>query len=732
MKYFYFLILLIIVAYSPITIAEYKINIPMVSIEEDKEKPFGDTSLKLDFIHIKKNLNIDTGDLLNNFLGTNSIKNGGFSSLPLIQGLSDDRIKVKIDGVDIISSCANHMNPPLSYSNPANINHIDVLAGLSSVSQGGDNIGGVITIKTNSINFSDNNKLLSNGKLQSFYKGNNDIAGLNLSFSHMGKETFLKYFGSFMEAKNTFSGSSFKESGLAASDRGYLNGNEIGSTKFKNQNHQFTLAKKKQHHLYELIFSYQNSPYQSFPNQRMDSVGNKNYQLNMRYQIDYDWGKFNSQIYYDDTNHKHDFADDKKYTYTSMGSTSLGMPMESDGKTFGISMDTEYFLSDKSTMKMGVELQLYDLDDKWDSNASGEGMMAGNSFYNINNGERDRFDLYTQFDKVWSTNWLSSFGLRYGLVKTNTGEVHGYNNTNMMGSNQAKDSTLFNNSNRSKSDHNINISILSEYSPNKLSVIEFGYTMKTRSPNLYQRYTWSTWTMAANMNNLFGDGNGYTGNINLKPETAHKIGFLIDHRDANNKWTIKVNPFYTYISDYIDAENTGSSRSDGYRNLIFQNHDATIVGIDITSNRTILNSFQSGRFDLFAKYNFQRGRNLDNNTNLYNLMPANLSMGLSHIINDWRSSFVVKLINKKDKVNSVRQERMTSSFATADFYTSYQLKSLEIAGSVENIFDRMYDNPLGGEYLGQGATMSTDVSRISGSQVPGIGRSINISISYLF
>ena len=90
------------------------------------------------------------------------------------------------------------------------------------------------------------------------------------------------------------------------------------------------------------------------------------------------------------------------------------------------------------------------------------------------------------------------------------------------------------------------------------------------------------------------------------------------------------------------------------------------------------------------------------------------------------------MINKKDKVNSVRQERMTSSFATADFYTSYQLKSLEIAGSVENIFDRMYDNPLGGEYLGQGATMSTDVSRISGSQVPGIGRSINISISYLF
>ena len=48
------------------------------------------------------------------------------------------------------------MNPPLSYTSPANINDIDVLAGLSSVSQGGDNIGGVINIKSNVIKFSGN------------------------------------------------------------------------------------------------------------------------------------------------------------------------------------------------------------------------------------------------------------------------------------------------------------------------------------------------------------------------------------------------------------------------------------------------------------------------------------------------------------------------------------------------------------------------------------------------
>ena len=732
MNYHKSIIALTLFSLPSIAIAEPSINVPKISVEESKELPFGDTSLDLDLIATKKNLNIDTGDILNNFLGTNSIKNGGFSSLPLLQGLSDDRIKVKIDGMDIISSCANHMNPPLSYTSPANINDIDVLAGLSSVSQGGDNIGGVINIKSNVIKFSENTSMKSSGKLQTFFKSNNDAAGLNLSLSQFNQDTALKYFGSFVEANNSFAGSSFKNAGLAASDRGYLAGDEIGSTRFKNQNHKFTIAKKDQNQFYEATLSYQDSPYQSFPNQRMDSVGNTNYQINIRHKVDYVWGKVNSQVYYDDTNHKHNFADDKKFTYTSMGSTSFGMPMESDGKTFGVSVDTDYFMSDMSTVKIGAELQLYGLDDKWESNSSGEGMMSGNNFYNINNGERDRFDLYTQLDRVWSNNWLSSVGLRYGMVKTDAGEVQGYNNTDMMGSNQATDSAAFNNSDRSKTDHNIDVSILSKFTPKKSSSIEFGYTMKTKSPNLYQRYTWSTWTMAANMNNLFGDGNGYVGNVNLKPETAHKIGFLIDHQDLNGDWMFKVNPFYSYINDYIDAENTSASRSDGYRNLKFHNHDATIAGIDIAAKRQIFKNTSLGNYDLFAKFNYQRGRNLDNSTDLYNLMPANLSLGLNHAKNNWKNSFVVKLVDKKDKVDTVRQERETSSFAVADFYTSYQLQSFEVAGSIENIFDRMHDNPLGGEYIGQGATMSTGVSRATGTQTPGIGRSINISIAYLF
>ena len=58
-----------------------------------------------------------------------------------------------------------------------------------------------------------------------------------------------------------------------------------------------------------------------------------------------------------------------------------------------------------------------------------------------------------------------------------------------------------------------------------MSDIEFGLARKVRSPNLYERYTWSTTTMAALMNNFVGDGNGYVGNIDLKPERPTPASF---------------------------------------------------------------------------------------------------------------------------------------------------------------------------------------------------------------
>jgi len=746
--YFFITLLLSLNVY-----AESSLEIKDIEVKQIKESPLGESSLIFNHTGIEKPISYDSGELLNYFLGVNPIQNGGFSTLPSIQGLSDDRIKIKVDGMDLISSCANHMNAPLSYTVPSNIESMSIVAGLSSVSQGGDNIGGVIRINSFTPFFDDleswlysqqaesfyNKNMdslgsgwLLNNQVQTFYKSNNDTVGANFTSTAASSNTVIRYFGSGVEGNNYYAGSSFKEAGAAATDRGYLAGDEVGSTEFKNTNHQINISKKIDNHIYGAQFAYHYSPYEGFANQRMDAVENENFQGNLSLDSEFAWGKTKFLTYFDDTHHEHNFGPDKQYFYQNMAMTSYGMPMQSDGTTAGLTFDLDIYLNEQDTLKTGLEVQYYRLDDIFHPSPTDSSTMMGpNSFQNINNGKRDRLDLYAQIDHLWNEEWLSSIGLRYGLVLMDADDVVGYSTTTNMMTNQVTDSTNFNNADRSQDDHNFDVSLLTKYTPSDQTTFEFGYTMKSRSPNLYQRYTWSTWTMASNMNNLYGDGNGYVGNVDLDPETAHKVGFLLSHEAQNRAWNFKFNPYYSYIHDYIDVE-TQSTRADGFRLLKFYNHDAYIYGIDVMANARFLELESLGSFTGLSKINYQRGRNQDNDTNLYNLMPLNLTVALNHHVGSWTNTLSLLAVDKKDKVDDVRLERTTPGYMILDYKTSYNLKSLTLDFGVDNLFDKKYDNPVGGEYLGQGATMSTAITKASGTQVPGMGRSFNFALTYEF
>ena len=59
----------------------------------------------------------DTASLLRDVPGVQLQGAGGVSSLPVIRGLADDRNRITVDGMDLIASCPNHMNPPpVSYT----------------------------------------------------------------------------------------------------------------------------------------------------------------------------------------------------------------------------------------------------------------------------------------------------------------------------------------------------------------------------------------------------------------------------------------------------------------------------------------------------------------------------------------------------------------------------------------------------------------------------------------
>ena len=688
----------------------------------------------------------DTAKLLEDMPGVSLYGAGGVSSLPSIHGLADDRIRIKIDGMDLISSCANHMNPPLSFIDPTNVSSIKIFSGVTPVSVGGNSIAGTIIVESAAPEFAEAGKgFILKGRAGTLYRSNNDARGIHFSTTTAIENFSARYSGSLVVADNYEAGSSFKSAGLAARDRGWLSGDEVGSTKYRSENHMIAFGLKQENHLLEFKVGYQNIPYQGFVNQRMDMTLNESTQLNLSYKGAYEWGLLQARIYNERTRHQMNFGDDKLYMYGSgMGGAApynvAGMPMNTLGKNLGASLKADINLSNSDIFRIGGEYQRYRLDDWWPPVANST-MMGPSTFLNINNGQRDRYDIFVEWNKNINTEWLSSLGVRYSQIEMNTGNVNGYmvGYSGMMTSDDAISST-FNALDKKKSDHNIDASAILSYTPDQTRAFDFGYSLKTRSPNLYERYTWNyNSSMDMNMNNWYGDGNGYVGNINLKPEKAHTFSASGKWNDANKEYySIRATPYISYVEDYIDAAECSSAigvscasrTADGFKNLSLANKTARIYGLDLSGQLNLGRTENLGNFNLSGVFNYTRGRDIDSHDNLYNIMPPNLKLAFQQKVGKWSNTLEGKFVDEKDDVQSVRKELKTAGYAVFNLYSSYQWDKVRLDGGVYNLFDKFYNNPLGGAYLGQGATMGTSLAY--GTAVPGIGRSINIGLTIDF
>lgn len=678
--------------------------------------------LSADEVNALQSSTSDTAQLLQNIPGVSLYGAGGVSSLPAIHGLADDRLRIKVDGMDLISACANHMNSPLSYINPTRVGTIGVYAGISPVSMGGDSIGGTIVVESLAPEFAQTpDEILTKGELGTFYRSNSDARGANVSATLATEHLSINYSGSTTKANNYKAGDAFKVAGLAASDRGWLDGDEVGSTAYEANNHALDIALHQGNHLLELKLGYQNIPYQGWPNQRMDMTENKSNQINLIYKGGFDWGNIETNLYRENTHHKMQFGDDKQFLY----GTAPGMPMETEGHNTGLSLKTEIFISQRDLLRVGTELQRYRLDDYWD--ASGTGMMAPNTFLNINNGERDRYAVFTEWEANWSPRWMTLAGVRYENVRMDTGDVQGYNPMYMV------DANAFNNEEHSKIDDNIDLTMLSRFTPSDSQTYEFGYAQKTRSPNLYERYSWSTNGMAMRMVNLAGDGNGYVGNLELQPEIAHTLSATGNWHDAKQEnWNLTLTPYISYVDDFIDAERISNlTATDSFVYLRYQNASARLYGLDISGYKVVVEASDYGKITTKAKVNYVDGKNRDTGDNLYNIMPLNAKFAVEQHISNWNNTVELELVSAKDTVNAERNEIKTAGYGLVHLRTRYELKQVSIDLGVENLFDRLYSAPLAGAYMGQGMTMSgTGVPW--GVTVPGVGRSLYAGVTYKF
>ena len=73
----------------------------------------------------------------------------------------------------------------------------------------------------------------------------------------------------------------------------------------------------------------------------------------------------------------------------------------------------------------------------------------------------------------------------------------------------------------------------------------------------------------------------------------------------------------------------------------------------------------------------------------------------------------------------------TGAYSLLNLRSSYEWKQVRLDFGIENVFNRFYSMPLGGAYVGQGPSMTTN-GIPWGIPVPGMGRSINTALNVRF
>ncbi len=696
----------------------------------------------------------DTASLLADVPGVSLNAAGGVSSLPSIHGLADDRLRIQVDGMDLIASCPNHMNPALSYIDPTQLGSLKVYAGISPVSAGGDSIGGSILAETRAPEFAAPGQApLRKGEAGAFYRSNNAASGLNLSATYATDRFNISYSGATSQADNYTAGDDFKDYDFTGRVGHTLPRDEVGSTAYETRNHTLALAFKRDQHLFEARLGVQDMPSQLYPNQRMDMLRNDQASVNLRYTGQLDWGQLEARVYQEKVDHFMDFGADKRYWYgtASGGATALdgipcspigpscaaGMPMYTEGKTTGVSIKAEVPLGEQDLLRLGGDLQTYRINDWWPP--SGAGMWPG-TFWNIRDGERDRTALWGEWETRQSAQWMTLIGARLEQVKMNAGDVAGYNPAG--GGFQGRDAAAFNAAEHASTDRNLDLSALARWTVSPTQDIEFGFAHKERSPNVYERFTWSTWQMAALMNNFVGDGNGYIGNLNLKPEKANTLSATFDWHAEDQRWGFRATPYVTRVSDYIDAVQWNAATNQAATTLVrdqfsvlkYVNQSARLYGLDLSGHLPLARN-DAGEWGFKGRLNVTRGSNRDTGDGLYNMMPLNAKLAVTHQLGGWDNSVELVAVAAKTHVSTMRNEIRTPGYGLVNLRGSYSWKTVRLDVGIENLFNRFYNLPTGGAYVGQGTTMTNPALPNYpqwGTAVPGMGRTLYAGLNVKF
>ena len=620
----------------------------------------------------------DTAALLETAPGAAVVRNGQQTGIVQLRGLFGDRINISVDGMHITPACPNHMDPPLHYITAQSLAEMQVIAGITPVSQGGDSIGGTVIAKSAAPRFGDAATFASFGRLGAGYNGSNT-----------GDDEHVLVGG----ANNRFS------VGYAAEhqrgDNLRFAGGEVADTGYTLNNQDLTLATKTGAGVWRLDAGKHKTQDAGTPALPMDMIRDDADTLALGYQGDAGFGAIEAKIYRHSIDHLMD-----NYSLRPAAMSRMFAPATSDDS--GASLATSIARGD-SVLRFGAEF----LQNEFDSYS--QNAVSGVRQDIIRDATRDRLGVYGEWQANLGQSWQTIAGLRQDTVRSDTADIVN------RGMAPLSDQTSFNSRAHDFTDHNWDATLLARYRASPGADYEIGLARKTRSPNLVERYIWSPSNASAGQ----ADGRTYLGNLDLTPEVSHQVSLGAAWHGA--VWRIAPSVFYNRVSDYIQG--TPIARLDSSGNPVLQYTNlgrADLYGMD---GRW---SYQwSEALGLRGTLSYVRGENQDNGDNLYRIAPLRGDVNLDYRRGAWKHTVEWRLAARQDKVSAYNGETPTGGYGLVNLRTRWQLsKAASLSAGVENLFDKYYADHLGGINRVSGGDVAV------GAHIPGAGRFLYLAGEY--
>ena len=668
--------------------AESASTLPEVTVSASSLQGFSTSATTMEPTPAQRASTADTSSLLNQIAGAGVVRNGPLTGIAELRGLMGDNVNVQVNGMSITPACPNHMDPPLHYITPQTLGTLTVYPGIAPVSVGGDHIGGAIVAESAPPQFGAGSGLTMHGKVNAAADSSNRGSSLLLGATAANDRMSLGYTGQWLNGGN------LRWPGGTVADTGY-----------HALNHDLTFGLKlPSDGLLQLDASQHHTRNAGTPALPMDMALDKADSYSARYTGKLGAGLLSVKAYHHTIDH---LMDNFSLRKVMPGGMAMQAPATSTDKGAAI----DYTLPDgANTWRGGLswhgnDFQAYSLA------ASGNPMSKRD---NITPSTRRHLGAYGEWERAWTPQWDTRFGLRADQIKTDAAPVTalGMAPNAMTRADQAK----FNAATRAFTDNNWDVVLQTRFKASENATYTAGIARKMQSPSLLQRYLWSPANASAGM----ADGRTYLGNLALQPEVADTLDLGADWHGAG--WRIAPSAYYSRVHDYIQGTPIARKDAAGLPVLQYNNVQAELYGLDM--NWSLAMGLPRG-VSLDGVVSYVRGKRTDVPDNLYRIAPLRATTNLRYATGPWSANLQWVLAAKQTEVSAYNGEKPTGGYGVLNLHGAWQASpALQLTAGLNNLFDKNYADALSGINRVSGGDLPV------GARIPGAGRSVFFGLNY--